>query len=107
MILPETIRQYNGIITRRSVEPAPFPGPGDPPSVDPLQERYDIVAINTADVAPILNHLPARRISRGARIVPAEVMDPCTIVRVPKAGGGFTLIVHCYTEGIPFKEACA
>lgn len=95
MIRPETIRVYDAIITARTVEPT-----GTPPSVDPALEKYDAVAVNTADQVRVVQRLPDRRISFGARVIPANVGDPC---KIKKVGGNVFLYV---TEGIPFVEAC-
>ncbi len=89
-------KSYDGIITKRYVEPS-----GTPPSVDPLQEKYDIIAVSTNANIQFTNYLPTRRISRGGRIIPAEVGDPCKIVF-----NGKEFFVHCFTEGLPFIEAC-
>jgi hypothetical protein len=91
-----SVKKYDGIITKRSVEPS-----GATMSVDPLTERYDAVAVNTKDVVSVTNHLPARRISKGARVIPAEINDPCDITIV----NGKTFLFP-YTEGVPFVEAC-
>lgn len=89
-----------GRITRRSVEPSANPAT---PGVDPLQERYD--AIPSPQYASdykikFTNMLPQRRISVGARVMPAEVGDPCIM---SKRGGVFILMVF---EGVAFVEAC-
>lgn len=97
----DILKSYTGIIRARSVEPTNFPTPNDPLSVDPLQEKYDAVAVNTHDVVVLTGHLPIRRISKGARIVPAEIGDPCTITF-----NGKDYFLFPYTEGIPFREAC-
>jgi hypothetical protein len=95
-------RNYWGTITARSVEPT-----GTPPSVDPLLCRYTARADEQATsddgrVSLVLtNHLPIRRISSGANIIPAEVGDPCLIqVR------GSKVFLWAITEGVPFAEAC-
>lgn len=91
----DLFKSYDGIITARSIEPS-----GTPPSVDPAQERYNAIAINTRDAVVLTNHLPKRRISQGARVIPAEVGDPCTIV----FNGVDTFLF--VMEGIPHIEAC-
>lgn len=73
-------------------------------SADPLTTKYDAVA--TGRERPrmglkLTNHLPARRISSGARIIPAEEGDPCVISY--RKG---VLFLWPFTEGVPFKEAC-
>lgn len=80
---------------------------GTPPMGDPLVIRYDVVAdeITDAEDAKVAmrprNVLPLRRISRGAKILVAQVGDPCIIcVR------NGTVFVVAVTEGIPFVEAC-
>lgn len=100
MILPETVRYYDCIITARTVEPVAFPTASDPLSVDPLAERYSGFAINSSEPASFTAELPKRRISVGARVVPAEIGDPCRLVFI---NGVPFLHVH---EGIPFREAC-
>jgi hypothetical protein len=85
--------------TARSIEPS-----GSPPRVDPALERYD--AVPSPQYAgqykiKLTNHLPIRRISAGAGIIPAEVGDTCII---SFANG--KIILWAITEGIPFREAC-
>lgn len=94
-------KSYDGIITARTVEPVAFPTSSDPVSVDPTAEKYNAIAVNTDDVLTLTQHLPIRRISKGCRIIPAEVGDPCTITL-----NGKDVFLFAYTEGIPFKEAC-
>jgi len=71
---------------------------------DPLTTLYD--AVPTGREQPrvaikLADHLPNRRISKGARIIPAEVGDPCVITyREGK------LFLWPFTEGVPFIEAC-
>ncbi len=89
-------RSWDGIVTKRYTEPS-----GTPPSVDPATERYDIIAVNTMDNVQLPNHLPLRRISQGARIIPAEVGDPCKITF-----NGTDHFAFMLTESIPFLEAC-
>lgn len=100
MINPEVYKSWDGVITRRYAEPVPFPTPADPPSVDPLQCPYDAVAINTRDAVKIVNERPKRRISIGARVIPAEVGDPCKIWF-----NGKEMFLQVM-EGVPFREAC-
>lgn len=93
-----------GRITARSVEPTHFPTPSDPLSVDPAQERYD--AVPSPEYAgkykiKLQNHLPIRRISKGARVIPAEVGDTCII-----SFSTGKVILWAITEGLPFREAC-
>jgi len=85
-------RHYNGLITAVH---GPAEGPAD-------LIRYDAVAVNTGDAVRLVSHLPARRISRGAEVIAALVDDPCIIV-IRKDGEE---ILHAFTEGIPFDEAC-
>lgn len=91
-----------GTIISRSVEPS-----GTPPSVDPAACAYTFMLDEPADagvaqvVGSVSNHLPTRRISVGARIIPAEPGDPC-IVSVR----GSLVVLWAFTEGLPFEEAC-
>lgn len=94
-------KSWDAIVMKRYVEPVAFPGSSDPLSVDPLTERYDLVAVNTPDAVTLANHLPLRRISKGCRIIPAEVGDPCKITF-----NGDDYFAFMLTEAVPFKEAC-
>jgi hypothetical protein len=69
---------------------------------DPLTIKYSAAPVDTGkNNGVITNHLPVRRISKGAMVVAAEVGDPCVIVWV-----GQKTFLHVFTEGIPFQEAC-
>lgn len=71
---------------------------------DPLLTRYDVVPAPRTRPQMSLklpNHLPIRRISKGARIIPAEEGDPCIISRRANL-----FVVWAFTEGVPFVEAC-
>lgn len=73
-------------------------------TADPLVTRYDVAqAPRTRPQISLKlpNHLPIRRISKGARIIPAEEGDPCIISR-----RGSLFVVWAFTEGIPFTEGC-
>ena len=93
---PSQYRSWDAIVFKRYVEPS-----GPTQSVDPLLERYDLVAVNTDDNVQLTNHLPIRRISRGAKIIPAQVGDPAKIVF-----NGTDYFAFMLTEGIPFREGC-
>lgn len=93
-----------GRVTKRYVEPTNFPTASDPLSVDPAVCTYDIVPapqFSSRYQFKLTAHLPKRRISKGARIIPAEVGDPCWISRA-----GANIFAVMLTEGIPMREAC-
>ena len=92
---------YKGVITKRYAEPVPFPNPTSEPSVDPLQCPYNAVTTEPGVQIEVVNKLPQRRISKGARVIPAEPGDLCFIHL--RHDGTFVLYVF---EGIPFAEAC-
>lgn len=99
-----TNRGHFGVITKRYAEPVPFPNPTSEPSVDPVQCPYDAAVIEPGVFIEITNQLPQRRISKGARVIPAEVGDLCIVqVRIEAGAERPILIVF---EGIPFAEAC-
>ena len=91
-----TMRRWDGVIVARQGAVS-----GTPPEGDPAVITYTAVAVNTTDQVRLTNHLPTRRISRGAKILVAEPGDPCVIHFFNNAFYLFPL-----TEGIPFSEAC-
>lgn len=90
-----TVQVYEAIITDRQGAVTGNPAEGDPAVI-----TYDAMAVNTPDQVYVRGHKPKRRISAGAKVLVAEVNDPCRIVIV---NGVHYLHVN---EGIPFAEAC-
>ncbi len=90
-----TIKRYLAVITKVY---GTFTG--TPPRGDPTTTKYDAVAVEPGIQMQLTNHLPKRRISFGAKVIPAEVNDPCDIVVV----NGVPFL-HVF-EGIPFIESC-
>ena len=87
-VLPVTFTRYDAIITAVHTD-----GTGDPE-----QTRYTGHVINTPDTRKFTNTLPRRRISVGARVVPAEPGDPCFWYEIN--GVSFLMVF----EGILFEE---
>jgi hypothetical protein len=90
--MPVTYKRHNGIITKRT---GPIEG-------DPLTITYDAMVVDgpMKGKLKVTNHLPKRRVSKGAMVISADPGDPCEFVVV---GDKVFLYVH---EGIPFQEAC-
>lgn len=95
MTEPNTIHHYRGIITKRHGAVT-----GTPPRGDPAQITYDFIVTDPGVALKGVNTMPTRRISVGAKVIPAEENDPCWIVVVNKK-----LFLHVI-EGLPFVEAC-
>lgn len=91
-----SIRHYRAIITGRHGTVT-----GTPPSGDPTQITYDFMVTDPGVNWKETNVTPTRRISFGAKVIPAERLDPCEVVVV---NDKYYLHVH---EGIKFREACA
>lgn len=96
-------RNFWGTITARQGVVVALPGGGN--KGDPAQITYNAEANDapegTTVTVRLVNHAPKRRISRGAKVIVAEVGDPCIIqMRSDK------VYLWAITEGIPFTEAC-
>lgn len=88
-----TYERYDCVITA-----VQKPAPGSDDEGKPDLISYTGEAVNTQSIARFVNVKPLRRISVGARIVPAEVGDPCQVVYV--RGKMFLEVL----EGILFHE---
>ena len=96
-------KNFWGTITARQGPVTPIPGGGnkaDPNVITYSAESDDIPEGQNVGVR-LVNHAPKRRISRAAKVIVAEVGDPCIIQM-----RGDQAFLWALTEGIPFVEAC-
>jgi hypothetical protein len=89
-------KRYDGYITEVQT-----PGVGSADEGKPSLTSYSGIIVNTPDAYTFTAMKPTRRISNGARVIPAQVGDPCDIYLI---NGRVTLWVM---EGINFKECGA
>jgi hypothetical protein len=88
-----TFHKYDALIDRVDKPP-----PGHPDEGKPDMVLYSGFVCNTPDAARFGPIKPKRRVSKSARIIPAEVGDPCEL----KIVNGKTFLY--VDEGIAFQE---